>query len=127
MSVISCRQEFSRQDPQQSPFLSATDGLGGQIRTRYIDYALQRFGGGIEDAAFHVETALTGDLDDDVQQDESVSSGGPSKRRQNKQAAAATTVIPPFKPDLAETKSVQKMVKAISDFVIFGVEKLHRI
>ncbi|KAG9042437.1 hypothetical protein FS837_010885, partial [Tulasnella sp. UAMH 9824] len=118
-------QEFGRKDPHQPPFLSASDGLGARIRSRYIDYALQRFGGGIEDAAFHIETDMTGDLGDDVEQESPGFNGG-SRRRHTKQAVATPAIIPPFKPDLSETKSMQKMAKAISDFVIMGVEKLHR-
>ncbi|KAG8941494.1 hypothetical protein FRC00_012349, partial [Tulasnella sp. 408] len=120
-------QEFGRKDPHQTPFLRASDGLGARIRNRYIDYALQRFGGGIEDAAFHIETDMTGDLDDDIEQDESAGFNRGGRRRHTKQAAATPAIIPPFKPDLSETKSMQKMAKAISDFVIMGVEKLHRI
>lgn len=79
--------------------------------------------GGIEDAAFHMETDLPGGLDDDVEQEESADINKASKRRHTKQGAAPPIFIPPFKLNVSETKSMQKMAKAISDFVIMGVGK----
>lgn len=38
-------QEFGRKNVEQMAFLSATDGLGARVRTDYISYAVNRFGG----------------------------------------------------------------------------------
>ncbi|KAG8925798.1 hypothetical protein FRC01_009688 [Tulasnella sp. 417] len=120
-------QEIGRKTVGQNLFLSANDGLGARVRAGYIDYALQRFGGGVDKAVIRMEAAPAGDLEDDVDQEESLRGTEPPKRKPKNQPPNVSPVIPPFKPNLSETKSVQKMVKAISDFIIMGVEKLYRI
>ncbi|KAG8925065.1 hypothetical protein FRC01_010729 [Tulasnella sp. 417] len=117
-------QEFSRKDAEQSIFLSTTDGLGARIRADYTAYALERYGGGIEDAVVRVATNATLDTDDDIEDDDS----GPPTGEPNRKTKhpVAPTFVPPFKPDLVETSTIAKKARAISDYIVLGVKMLHR-
>ncbi|KIO28289.1 hypothetical protein M407DRAFT_22498 [Tulasnella calospora MUT 4182] len=119
-------QEFSRKDVEQRVFLSAMDGLGARVRTDYVSYALERFGGGADDAVVRLATDVTYEFDDDAEEDESDPSAGETERKGNTQATVAPTFVPPFKPDLSETNTVPKMTKAISDYFVMAVKKLHQ-
>ncbi|KIO19093.1 hypothetical protein M407DRAFT_224161 [Tulasnella calospora MUT 4182] len=115
-------QEFGRQNVEQGIFLSATDGLGARVRADYFEYALERFGGGVDDAVVLMDTAPTGDLEVDAEPDEPIARTGASRAKRKKQPTALRAVVPPFQPNLSDTKTVPKMAKAISDFVVMGVD-----
>lgn len=44
-ALYNSSQEFSRKHVEERIFLSAMNGLGARIRTDYVAYALERFGG----------------------------------------------------------------------------------
>ncbi|KAG8939672.1 hypothetical protein FRC04_006079 [Tulasnella sp. 424] len=113
-------QEFARKDAEQTVFLSATAGLGARVRTDYLTYAVNRFGGDVSEAVIGVpvETVKDGTGDD-------FPTVNGSKGRVKKQLPLRQSYIPPFNPEVSEMKTSPKMAKAISDFFISSIHTLH--
>lgn len=65
----------------------------------------------------------TYEVDDDAEEDESGPSAGEVEGKGKPQATVAPTFIPPFKPDISETNTVPKMIKAISDYFAMAISK----
>ncbi|KAG9041628.1 hypothetical protein FS837_011947 [Tulasnella sp. UAMH 9824] len=118
-------QEFSRKDVEQTVFLSATDGLGARVRADYIAYALARFGGDLEDPAVRLATNATYQDEDDVEEGEDSLYTGETTGRGKQPATVTPTFVPPFTPDLSQTKTVPKMEKAIADYFTMAIKKLY--
>ncbi|KIO26170.1 hypothetical protein M407DRAFT_24503 [Tulasnella calospora MUT 4182] len=121
-------QEMVRKDVHNDVFIAATSGLGARVRADYIAFALDKFGGGVEDATIRLDTGEADDVadggEDEDDNEDLTFATGMTKGQGNKPVAV---FVPPFKPDLTQTKSVQQMEKAINDFIFSGIKMLHRI
>ncbi|KIO17895.1 hypothetical protein M407DRAFT_32428 [Tulasnella calospora MUT 4182] len=119
-------QEFRRKGEEGEVFLSTLGGLGSRVRSDYIKYAVARYGGNGDEVILTVpedpiEDAIL--VADPTEQNASTVELANKNRPQD--FNRVQTFVAPFQPDLSETKTVPKMVKAIAEFIMAGIGKLH--
>ncbi|KIO24093.1 hypothetical protein M407DRAFT_26530 [Tulasnella calospora MUT 4182] len=119
-------QEFRRKGEEGEVFLSTLAGLGSRVRSDYIKYAAARYGGNGDEVVLTVpedpiEDAIL--VADPTEEDNFALE--PAKEDKPPKFNRIQTFIAPFQPDLTETKTVPKMVKAIAEFIMGGIGKLH--
>ncbi|KAG8927972.1 hypothetical protein FRC01_006642 [Tulasnella sp. 417] len=118
-------QEFSREGTNHLAFLFSDEGLGPRLKPEYVGYAMKRFDGdareaevGLPGVDFKIEGVEIEDTDK-----------GPSTRgeagKRTKSFAPQETYVAPFKPDQSSVKRVPQMAKAISEWILSSIAKVH--
>ncbi|KAG8931881.1 hypothetical protein FRC01_000650 [Tulasnella sp. 417] len=117
-------QEFSRNGPDNLAFLFTDEGLGTRMKPEYIAYARNRFDGDDDDA----ELGLPGvdfKLDEEAEEASVKASNKDGVGRKAISSMPQESYVAPFQPDQSSVKKVAQMRKAISEWIISSIQKLH--
>lgn len=123
-------QEFCRRDESEkrSLFLSSFEGVGARLRADYLTYAVERYGGDINEAVIGLPEAELELEDDDALFDEDDDSGKGEKEETAKGGKLnypRPTYVEPFRPDTSKVTTESQMCKALSDFIMTSLHKIH--
>ncbi|KAG9043289.1 hypothetical protein FS837_009775 [Tulasnella sp. UAMH 9824] len=118
-------QEFSREGQNIPAFLFTDDGLGTRVKPEYIAYARKRFDGDVEEAEIGVPGVDFEFEEEGVEEPGIESSAKDGATRQARSSKPRQTYVVPFQPDQSTVKTVPQMRKAISDWILSSIEKIH--
>ncbi|KAG8923184.1 hypothetical protein FRC01_013099 [Tulasnella sp. 417] len=120
-------REFTKNPVEDELFYKPSEGFGTRIRTDYLAYSLKRFGAGIEEVVFGLPEVVDDQNEDEdsVNDNDNETSNKTQKGKAKKPDPPRKTYIPPFQPDPSKTQSVAAKRKAISEFILTAIEKLH--
>ncbi|KIO23560.1 hypothetical protein M407DRAFT_26937 [Tulasnella calospora MUT 4182] len=120
-------REFTRNPVEDERFLKPSEGLGARLRTDYLAYCLKRFRGDIDEVVFALPEVLDDQNEDEnsVNDKDNETSNRVVKGKAKKADPPRKTYIPPFQPDPLKTQSVVAKAKAIGEFILMAIEKLH--